>query len=112
MKRLTLVLLLLTGCGELTLVHQLPAPVQQAIVSNGWTIIEIVDPCGDAAGIFDEVFLRLSNGTLIASFSDSASGNNTRFSVIVDGVNYKTTDGSNCYFSVTPNDFRLFNEHY
>lgn len=69
---------------------------------TAYTPVGIVDPCGDAPGIYDEVFLRLANGTLLASFSDNASGKNTRFSVITVG-NYVTTDGSNCYFSVDSN---------
>lgn len=63
------------------------------------TPVEIVDPCGDAPGVYDEVFVRLQNGTLLASFSQNSSGLNTRFSVLVAG-NYMTTDGDNCTFSV------------
>lgn len=62
-------------------------------------VIDIIDPCGDAVGIYDEVILRLSTGQLLASFSDSASGSNTRFSLLERGF-YVTTDGSNCHFSV------------
>lgn len=65
-------------------------------------IVQIIDPCGDAPGIYDEVILKLSNGTLLASFSDNANGNNTRFSVLTAG-NYTTTDGSNCHFTVNAN---------
>lgn len=75
-----------------------------------YTVVGLVDPCGDAPGIYDEVFLRLQNGTLIASFSDNSNGQNTRFSVIGQG-SYVTTDGSNCYFSVDSN-LALYNEHY
>jgi len=64
--------------------------------------IEIIDPCGDAAGIYDEVLLRLPDKTLIASFSANANGQNTRLSVLTQG-NYITTDGSNCRFSVDAN---------
>lgn len=63
------------------------------------SIVSIIDPCGDAAGIWDEVFLQLSDGTLLASFSDNAAGQNTRFSVLTNG-NYVTTDGSNCHVHV------------
>lgn len=59
----------------------------------------LVNPCGDAPGIYDEVFIKLANGTLIASFSDNANGNNTRFSVLTTGT-YQTTDGDGCTFSV------------
>jgi hypothetical protein len=63
-------------------------------------VLEIIDPCGDAPGIHDEVILRLANGQLLASFSQNASGLNTRFSILTQG-NYITSDGSNCHFSVT-----------
>lgn len=64
-----------------------------------FTPIALLDPCGDTPGIFDEIFIKLQNGTIIASFSDKANGENTRFSVLVAG-NFVTTDGSNCHFSV------------
>lgn len=62
-------------------------------------IVSLVDPCGDAAGKVDEVLLRLSDGSLLASFSDSAAGLNTRFAVIGNG-SYSTTDGTGCSFTV------------
>lgn len=77
---------------------------------TAYTVVEIVDPCGDAPGIYDEVFMRLQNGLLIASFSDNANGKNTRFAVIGQG-SYITTDGSMCYFSIDSNN-QLYNEHY
>ncbi len=64
--------------------------------------VAILDPCGDAAGIYDEVFLKLANGTVLASFSDNANGLNTRFSKLIAGT-YNTTDGSNCTFSIDAN---------
>ncbi len=63
-------------------------------------VLEVIDPCGDAPGLYDEVILRLANGQLLSSFSDNASGKNTRFSILTAGT-YKTTDGSNCIFTVT-----------
>lgn len=62
-------------------------------------VLEVLDPCGDAPGIYDEVILRLANGQLLSSFSENANGKNTRFSILTPG-NYVTTDGSNCAFSV------------
>ena len=62
-------------------------------------VVELVDPCGDASGIYDEVLLKLGDGTLLASFSDNVNGQNTRFSVLTPG-SYVTTDGSNCHFTV------------
>lgn len=67
--------------------------------SSPVAISELVDPCGDAAGIHDEVLLRLANGQLLASFSDNANGLNTRFSLIGPG-SYQTTDGSGCNFTI------------
>ena len=77
---------------------------------TAFTPVGLIDPCGDAPGVFDEIFVKLQNGTLIASFSDNASGANTRFSVLVTGTNYRTTDGSSCYFSV--NAAGVYNDHY
>lgn len=65
------------------------------------SIVSVIDPCGDAPGIYDEVLLKLQNGTIIASFSDNANGKNTRFSLLVPG-NYVTTDDSSCAFNVSP----------
>ena len=61
-------------------------------------VTKIVDPCGDGPG-FDEVFMRTSSGKLIASFSQTASGLNTRFSILTPGT-YSTTDGTGCTFTV------------
>lgn len=68
-------------------------------------VLEVVDPCGDAVNIHDEVLLRLGDGTLLASFSDNANGKNTRFSALPPG-SYATTDGSNCQFTVD-NDLQV-----
>lgn len=65
----------------------------------GMTLIDVIDPCGDAPGVVDEVLLQLSDGRILASFSQNASGLNTRFSIIGVG-SYVTTDGSACHFSV------------
>lgn len=77
---------------------------------TAFTPVSIVDPCGDTPGIYDEIFIRLQNGMLIASFSDNANGQNTRFSIITAG-SYITTDGSACYFSVDGSG-NLYNEHH
>lgn len=63
--------------------------------------VGIVNPCGDAPNLVDEVFLKLSNGLLLASFSDNSLGKNTRFGVLTPGA-YQTTDGDNCSFTVGP----------
>jgi hypothetical protein len=64
-----------------------------------WTQISLLNPCGDAPGIYDEVLVRAQDGTIVASFSDNANGKNTRFSVLTAGT-YQTTDGDNCVFSI------------
>lgn len=75
------------------------------------SIIAIIDPCGDAPNIHDEVLLKLDDGRLLASFSSNVNGDYTRFSILQPGVNYMTTDGSGCFFSVDTGN-NLFNEHY
>jgi hypothetical protein len=74
-----------------------------------YTPVGLVDPCGDTANVFDEVFIKMANGQLIASFSENSSGKNTRFSVLLSGSNYQTTDGTGCTFSVDALG-NLFNE--
>lgn len=64
-----------------------------------YDVVQIIDPCGDTPAVYDEVILKMADGSLIASFSDNSSGKNTRLSILVDG-NYSTTDGSGCSFSV------------
>lgn len=71
-------------------------------VLPGFTPVAVVDPCGDAPGVYDEVLLRLANGSILASFSQNASGLNTRFSLIPAGT-YGTTDGTGCVFTVHSN---------
>jgi hypothetical protein len=74
---------------------------------TAYSVVAVIDPCGPSGG-FDEVFLRLANGTVVASFSDDAAGQNTRLSILIDGT-FETSDGTNCVFtvatdtSVTPN---------
>lgn len=72
--------------------------------------VEIINPCGESGEGFDEVFLRLANGTILASFSENANGKNTRFSVLTPG-NYMTTDGDRCYFTIGSGG-TLTNEHH
>ena len=63
-------------------------------------VLEVIDPCGDASGVVDEILLRLSDGSVLCSFSANASGQNTRLAILPPG-NYVTTDGSACAFTVT-----------
>jgi len=92
-----------------------PTEVKSSVeVCNGLdakqSSVELIDPCGDKLGIYDEIILRLENGTLLSSFSDNTSGKNTRFSVLTEG-RYMTSDGSKCFFSVDING-NIINEHY
>lgn len=63
------------------------------------TPVALIDPCGQTPGYVNEVLLRLADGQILASFSDSASGLNTRFGITGAG-SYMTTDGTGCYFNV------------
>jgi hypothetical protein len=107
MKRvLVLVLLALTACGQ----KPGPAGIAGERGADGapgkdaelpaYTVMSIVDPCEDATGVIDEVLLKLANGQVLVSFSDNSSGKNTRFSLLPPGT-YKTTDGSDCVFSLS-----------
>lgn len=75
-----------------------------------FTPVGLVNPCGDAPGVYDEVFIQLSSGTLLASFSDNIEGRNTRFAVITPGT-YMTTDGDNCTFTVNSSNGIINESH-
>ena len=88
--------------GDTGTLIQCPNGSQALIANNGtqYNIVTIIDPCGDAPGIYDEVLLQLANGQIVASFSQNAAGDNTRFALIPQG-SYVTTDGSGCRFNVS-----------
>lgn len=86
--------------------------VGQSATPSAFTPVGLVDPCGTKPGLHNEIFIRLYNGTLIASFSDSSSGTNTRFSVLTAGT-YQTTDGDNCVFTLdSSGNITYENHHY
>lgn len=85
------------------------ALVQIAVLQGYKNITSIKDPCG-VQGSYNEVFLKLSDGHYIASFSENANGKNTRFTVLTDGA-FQTTDGTNCYFTVSGGGTTISNEH-
>lgn len=62
-------------------------------------IITVIDPCGDTPNIIDEVLLVMSDGKILASFSENVEGRNTRFVLVPDGT-FITTDGSRCVFTI------------
>lgn len=74
-------------------------------------IVAILNPCGDAPGVYDEVFLKLRNGVVVASFSDSASGSNTRFAIVPTNTTHTTTDGDNCQFQIDNNGDFTYQSH-
>lgn len=91
--------------GLNTTVSTLQGIVNSSLVSiatlQGYNnIVSIKDPCGAQGNAYNEVFLKLSSGKYLASFSDNASGLNTRFSLLTDG-SFVTTDGTNCHFTVS-----------
>lgn len=122
---------LLTSVANLTAVNnnqntlltsqqtQINNAVASIAVLEGYNnIVSIKDVCGDKAGVYDEVFLVLSTGEMLSSFSDNVSGLNTRFSKLTPG-SFVSTDNSFCYFSVVadaqpgkPNQVKIINEHY
>lgn len=95
--RYVLLSILLVACGRGPAgAPGQPGPAGASAVASEYSIVEVVDPCGDAAGIEDEVLLRLSNGEVLASYT---SGKDTRFALLSPGT-YVTTDGSRCVFTV------------
>ncbi len=95
--------------GDVTTLQTLSTTLQTQIddllidiaVLQGYNnIVSIVDPCGNHPSKIDEVFLKLSTGHIVASFSDTAAGLNTRFSLLTDGA-FSTTDGTGCTFTVS-----------
>lgn len=103
MKKLYYVLglLLLSACGS-GAARYVPINTTTQVIENVNTndIVEILDPCGDSANVYDEVLLKLKNGQVLASFSANSSGLNTRFSLLVFDVLYGTTDGTGCQFKI------------
>lgn len=78
----------------------------QAVVLNGVdgkngvdSVTSLIAPCGLASSPWKEELMCLNDGVVLASFSDNASGLNTRFSIIPTG-SYIDTDNSGCNFSV------------
>lgn len=80
----------------------------QVVVYNGSAnaaaamlqVVQQITPCGPNSSPWKEVLLQLAGGSLIGTFSDNASGLNTRLSDIPDG-SYIDTDNSGCNFSVS-----------
>jgi len=60
------------------------------------TVTELINPCGDTPGKVDEILLRLSTDDIVVFFQ---SNDGERLSTLEPG-NYRTTDGTNCSFTV------------
>ena len=62
-----------------------------------YQVSEIIDPCGDGPG-YDEVILRMANGTLMAHYANGPY----QFLTIIGPGNYVTTDQQACSFTINP----------
>lgn len=62
---------------------------------TAYSVVELINPCGDGPG-FDEVLLRLANGSIIAHYADG----NKQFLATIGPGNYVTTDGQSCHFTI------------
>lgn len=58
-----------------------------------------ITPCGPNSSPYKEVLLCLYNGSILGSFSDSFSGQNTRFAILPVG-SFNDTDSSGCQFNI------------
>jgi len=70
---------------------------QVAVLEAQESVVELLDPCGDMPGQFDEVLLRTSSGKVVAYFE---VGSKRFLSVLVPNQSYSTTDVQACSFSV------------
>jgi hypothetical protein len=83
--------------------------VQGLTGNNGAnSILRVIDLRHDVCGLpsvnFEEVVIQLADGKYLSSFSDNFAGDNTRFTILVKGVTYSTTDGNNCLFKIDENN--------
>jgi len=65
-----------------------------------FSLVQAIEPCGANSSPWKETLLGLQGGQILASFSETVSGQNTRFAFIPNG-SYIDTDSSGCNFSVT-----------
>lgn len=66
------------------------------------------DFCGTTPNVFNEVGMITSSGKIVVYFE---SGGSRYLSILSDG-NYGTTDGTNCFFTVSNNGTVITNEHF
>ncbi len=79
---------------------------QIAYIYNGldapitaFSFVKEITPCGASSSPWKEILLCMTNGKILASFSDSPNGQNTRLANIPTG-SYIDTDNSGCNFNV------------
>lgn len=65
-------------------------------LQNQDSVVEMIDPCGDVNGEFDELLLRTRSGALVAYFESGSR----RFLSSLQPGSYATTDNTGCSFSV------------
>jgi len=63
--------------------------------------VEIIDPCGDKPGAYDEVLVRIDDGRLVAYFE---SGGTRFLTILLQNVTYQTTDSQACVFHLDSNN--------
>jgi hypothetical protein len=62
--------------------------------------LQLIAPCTTASSAWKEELICMGNGSLLADFSATMAGDETRLSLIPDG-SYEDTDASGCDFTVT-----------
>lgn len=62
-------------------------------------IVSVIDPCGDAPNILDEVIFRLNNNSLMVYFESGSK----RYLTLLEPGTYITTDNQKCVFTVDDN---------
>lgn len=99
------------GNDEATLAAlQAQANAQQIILTQlqaQESVVEIKDVCGTTPGVYNEVMLKMKSGKYIAYFEHHGD----RFLTQLVPGNYKTTDSTDCFFTIDSNGV-LTNEHF
>jgi hypothetical protein len=69
------------------------------LLPGAYSVVNLVDFCGDAPGVNDEVGLVLGNGKILVLFVSGGAGS-MHFLTLLNPGNYVTTDGTSCHFTV------------
>lgn len=67
--------------------------------SSPFNPVDYITPCGPNSSSWKEVLLAMFDGDILASFSETQAGYNTRLALMNDG-SYMDTDSSMCNFTV------------